>query len=191
MELIASGLGDDVDVRAGIAAVARVVGRGLDLEFLNGIRIRDGDPDIDTGIRVIAGPERVDDGGPVHHDVVLVQSGAVHGDIRRGLAERGRVAYSAGGSRFQTHNRGVVPGGQRLVAQRGAIHDSSQRRFGGFQEFLLASTVTCSVCAPTSMVRSRTGVSVTLTVNEVTSDVLKPDAAKRTRYVPGGISGNR
>src|SRR4051812_37106690 len=111
MQLVAAGPGDDVDIRTGIAAVARVIRRSLDLEFLDRIWIRDRDPDIDTGIRVIAGSEGVDDGGPVHHDVVLIQSSAVYGNIRRGLAEGGRVAHSTGGSRFQTHNRRVVPGG--------------------------------------------------------------------------------
>ena len=54
-----------------------------------------------------------------------------------------------------------------------------------------AVTVTCSLCAPTSSLRSRTGVSVTFKVTAETSDVLNPFAAKRTLYVPGGSSVKR
>ncbi len=101
----------------------------------------------------------------------------------RGLTKRSRVAYSAGGSRFQTHNRGVIPGGQRLVTERRAIHDSAWRRFGGFQEFLIGlHRDLLALRSRLSMERSRTGVSVTLTMkDEETSAVLKPAAEKRTR----------
>jgi hypothetical protein len=54
-----------------------------------------------------------------------------------------------------------------------------------------AMTLTCSLCAPTSSLRSRAGVSVTFKVTADTSDVLNPFAAKRTLYVPGGSSVKR
>ena len=40
VKTVGAGLGDDVDVGARIAAVASIVIRGLNLEFLDGVRIR-------------------------------------------------------------------------------------------------------------------------------------------------------
>ena len=39
VKIVGAGLGDDVDVGAGIAAVACIVVRSLNLELLNGVRI--------------------------------------------------------------------------------------------------------------------------------------------------------
>ncbi len=42
VQLIAAGLGDDFNVCAGPAAISRIVQTCLNLEFLNGIRIGNG-----------------------------------------------------------------------------------------------------------------------------------------------------
>ena len=81
VDVVGAGFRDDVDVGAGVAAIARVVGRGLNLELLQGVRIGNADAGVDAAIRADAGAGEVQDVDAVHLIVVLVDVRAVDADV--------------------------------------------------------------------------------------------------------------
>ena len=74
----------------------------------------------------------------------------------------------------------IVAAGERQCDHGAGAHRGAERGTRGLQGLAVASTVTCSLCAPTSRARSSTGVSVTFSVTAETSAVLNPFAANRT-----------
>ena len=112
VELVASGLGDDVEDAALGAGVLGLVASGLDLHFLDELEVHDLAlvADLDAG--------RV---GAVHHVGVLEARRTVHGDRRLARVRRVRVDAAR-----ELRDRGVVaPGGKRLEGCR--VHRSADR----------------------------------------------------------------
>src|SRR5260370_41064735 len=87
MHLVGAGLGDYVDVGTRVAAEAGVVGRSLDLEFLNSVRIGDSNARVETEVTRIAVAGGVVDGNAVHLVVVLLGAGAVDAHVLRTAAK--------------------------------------------------------------------------------------------------------
>ena len=87
VELIRSGFRNDVHIGAWIPPVAGVVGRGLNLELLEGVWTRYSDSGVQT--RIIGGSTvgEIGDIDAVHLEVVLAGVVAIHGHVLRTLAE--------------------------------------------------------------------------------------------------------
>src|ERR1039458_9899732 len=76
VKLVAAALGHDVDAGTGVAAKARIVLRGLNLEFLNCVRVRNTDSGVVAGLtRATACIVR--DRSAIHLVVILVGAGAI------------------------------------------------------------------------------------------------------------------
>jgi len=89
MEIVGARLGDDINVGARIAPVTRVVGRGLNLEFLNGVRIGNPKRSVLRAFMGAVEAEPVIDCNAVLQKGVLAEGATVHGDVRRRLPQRG------------------------------------------------------------------------------------------------------
>src|SRR5439155_124355 len=148
MELIRSGFCNDVHICARIPPVARVVGRGLNLELLEGVWTWYSDSGVQARITRGSTVGEIGDIHAVHLKIVLAGVVAIHRHVLRPFAEGCGVVGGRIGPGRQGQNLSVVS--------------------------VWVSTVTCSLGAPTSKARSSTSVSVTRTVTRETSEVLNP-----------------
>ena len=108
MERIGSRLGYHVDIGARVAPVAGVVGRGLDFEFLDGIRIWNRDSSVNAAIAGTAAVCDVIDGDAVHLEIILPGIGAIGAVIRGGFPESSGVAGIGVRTGRHTQDLGVV-----------------------------------------------------------------------------------
>ena len=135
---IGAGFGDDVDDRAGVAAVLGVVGVREDLEFLDRVRRR---------AQHEAGVERVVVGRAVEQEVVRLVALAVDVEAAGDVAEaagRGVAVLPAEPDRRRDDTRNQraelreVAAVERQVDDLLLIDDDAERRVGGFDERRLA-----------------------------------------------------
>jgi len=99
MKCVSTALGDHIHIRSWVPPEASIVGRGLDLELLERVRIRNRDPAVDAGVR--GGPiiGNVVRGNSINLVVVLTRISAVRAKILRLSNRRGIVdvaTYSSG-----------------------------------------------------------------------------------------------
>src|SRR5262245_36624846 len=111
MEIIAAGPGHYVYVRSGVATVARVVCRGLNLELLNRIRVGNRDAGVKTIVRgtIVAG--RIVDGDTVHLEIVLFRIRSVHAHVERSLTVGNAICRVDRDTGRHPENSRKVPGG--------------------------------------------------------------------------------
>ena len=93
VELIGARARNHVHVSAWMSAVAGVVSRGLDFEFLNRIGIGNSNAGVNAAVLRRTRIGRVDDGDAVHLVIVIAGIGAIHGDVLRALADGGGVVH--------------------------------------------------------------------------------------------------
>src|SRR5271154_5043908 len=108
MKSVCAALGDDVDVRAGVAAIAGVVRRGLDLEFFNGVRIGNSDARINAEVACASAVGDVVHSHSIHLEVVLAGVISIYADILRAFAQSSGVFRGSAGARREAENFGVV-----------------------------------------------------------------------------------
>ena len=99
VELIRSGFCNDVHIRARIPSVARVVGRGLNLELLECVWTWYADSSVQTRITRGSTVGEIGDIHAVHLEVVLAGVVAIHGHILRTFAECCGIVGAGIGSR--------------------------------------------------------------------------------------------
>ena len=116
-------------------AVAGVVGGGLDLEFLNRIRIGNSDAGVNAAVLRRPCIGGVDDGDAVHLVIVAAGIGAVHGDVLGALADRGGVVHA--GVRAGRHGQElrVIAVAERKSGYLLRSDRGSQRGALGLQRF--------------------------------------------------------
>src|ERR1700722_14346149 len=86
VELVGTRLGDHVNVRTGVTAVASVIRGGENLKFLNGVGRRDGERAIEARFRGSSKACEAVDLDAVHLIVIRLRAGAVDGHVLRALA---------------------------------------------------------------------------------------------------------
>src|SRR5438876_8270939 len=122
MKVVASAPGYNVDVRSRVTAIARIVSRCLNFEFLNCIGIGNGDAGVKTGVRSFVVTGSVVDGNAVHLKVVLLRIGTIHAHVFSAFAKGSSVRRGDGDTRGHSQNRGEVPRDKRQVADHVSGH---------------------------------------------------------------------
>ena len=87
MELIRSGFRNDVHIRPWITPVAGVVGRGLNLELLEGVWTWYSNSGVQARIIGASTVGEIGDIHAVHLEVILAGVVAIHGHVLRTFAE--------------------------------------------------------------------------------------------------------
>ena len=121
-------------LRAGIAPVAGIEGRGLNLEFLHGIGVRNAEGGERAGFADAAGTLESRHGNAVHLVVVVGRGRAVHGNRLSTFSEcRGGVIDGAVGARGKTEEVYVVAGGQGNLGD--VVYHRAHRAIAGLNGF--------------------------------------------------------
>src|SRR5437867_9310965 len=137
MELIRSGFRNDVYIRAWIPPVAGVVGRGLNLELLEGVWAWYSDSGVQARIIGASTVGEIGDIDAIHLEVVLAGVVAIHRHVLRTLAEGCGVVGGRIGSRRQGQNLRVVASAQWKLSDGLGAYSGPQRGRGRLQSFRL------------------------------------------------------
>src|SRR5439155_6047975 len=133
VELVGARPRHHVHVRAWVPAVAGIIKRGLDLEFLKHVRVRNSKRHVEALNRA-SRPCSVN-GDAVHRKSILAIEQAIHSHIGAALAESHGVANICYSARRHAQQARVVSGGQgqRSYCVRG--YDGAYCRSGSLKRF--------------------------------------------------------
>src|SRR5262249_38131948 len=127
MDLIRAGFRNDVHICAGIPPVAGVVGRGLNLELLEGVWTWYADPGVQARIIGASTVGEIGDIHAVHLEVVWAGAVAVYGHVLRPFADRCGIVRARIGPRRQSQNLGVIAGAEGKLGNGSSAYGGSQR----------------------------------------------------------------
>ena len=133
MELATTRLCHHVNVGPGAAPVPGVVQRGLHLEFLNGIRIGNGNSSLLEEIPCPPAAEIVCV-GTIHLKIIADVAGSVDVHVLRSLAQFGGVVDIGNHSGGHGQSLRIVARRERHLRQGAVFHHRSQRRALGLHE---------------------------------------------------------
>ena len=127
MELVGSGLHDEVHVRAGISSIARIVCGSLYLELLDRVGVGDSESGINSKIgRRVGAAGGIHDGRAVHLVIVLVWPRAVDAHVGGAFAERRAVEQIRRHAGRQAQNLRIIAAGERKVRDIPPRDDGTQ-----------------------------------------------------------------
>src|SRR5262249_39666730 len=137
MELIRSGLRNDVHIRAWISPVAGVVRRGLNLKLLKGVWAGYSNSGIKARIAGGSTICEIGDVDSVHLEIILAGVIAIHRHVLGAFAERCGVVGRGVGAGRQGQNLRVVARAQGELRNSGSAYSGSKRGSGRLQHLCL------------------------------------------------------
>ena len=133
---VGARLGYHVDVSAHIPAISGVEHRSLDFEFLDRVGLHKADAGVISTVAcetsVVAA---IGDGNPVHGNAILLDAGAIDGDIRGAFSQAGSVENVSAGAGGKAQKIRIVAGVQGERCRGVAGDDRAQCRIGGVHRF--------------------------------------------------------